>query len=253
MMFRSRSSGKRAPHVLLGSLLWMLSLVGIPEFTMALEPQPGTQDPFAELRLEMVERQIRKRGVRHQGVLRAMRDVPRHLFVPEELRDQAYSDYPLSIGSGQTISQPYIVALMTELLDLDGDDRVLEIGTGSGYQAAILSQLTGKVYSIEILDTLAERARATLDQLGYSNVNVRTGDGYEGWPEEAPFDSIVVTAAPPEIPTKLLEQLKVGGKMVVPVGEYLQVQDLLEITKTENGTKERRVAPVLFVPMVEPD
>ncbi len=242
----------RASARLALSLGLLLAAGDIPGPAMALEPQPPQNDPFAGLRHEMVEKQIRKRGVRHKGVLQAMQEVPRHLFVPESVRDRAYVDSPQSIGDGQTISQPYIVALMTELLELDGDEKVLEIGTGSGYQAAVLSRLAREVYSIEIRDSLAKRAEKTLGGLGYDNVRVRTGDGYGGWPEEAPFDSIMVTAAPPEVPEKLVEQLKVGGKMIVPVGSY--IQDLVEITKTKDGFKKRMVAPVLFVPMVsEPD
>ena len=196
----------------------------------------------------MVEEQIRARGVDEPALLRAMEEVPRHLFMPESVRDRAYLDGPQRIGAGQTISQPYIVALMTQLLELDGDEKVLEIGTGSGYQAAILSRLAREVYTMEIREPLAREAEKTLTRLGFENVKVRTGDGYEGWPEEAPFDGIVVTAAPREVPEELYKQLKLGGKMVVPVGMYFQ--DLLEITKTEDGQKTRRVSPVRFVPMV---
>jgi len=195
----------------------------------------------------MVDQQIRRRGVMQLEVLHAMETVPRHMFVPEESRDEAYEDYPLAIGWGQTISQPYIVALMTELLDLEGSERVLEIGTGSGYQAAVLSRLAGRVYSIEIIDKLGRQAERTLKRLGYDNVEVRIGDGYEGWPQEAPFDAIILTAAPPRIPQPLLDQLVVGGRMVVPVGGY--IQDLQLITKTKDGLHKRTVAPVRFVPM----
>jgi len=204
-------------------------------------------DPWAGARRAMVEQQIRERGVRQPAVLDAMETVPRHLFIPPEHRDQAYSDAPLPIGRGQTISQPYIVALMTELLDLDKGDKVLEIGTGSGYHAAVLSRVAGEVYTIEILDDLARQAKSTLEQLGYGNVHVRNGDGYKGWPEAAPFDAIILTAAPQKIPQPLLDQLKVGGRMVVPVGSF--VQDLLLITKTAHGYEKRTVAPVRFVPM----
>ncbi len=205
------------------------------------QPPNRSVDEFSEPRRQMVEEQIRARGVDEAGVLRAMEEVPRHLFMPEAVRDRAYFDGPQRIGSGQTISQPYVVALMTEL-------RVLEIGTGSGYQAAILARLAKEVYTMEIREPLAAEAEATLERLGYDNVQVRAGDGYQGWPEEAPFDCIVVTAAPPEVPEELFNQLKVGGKMVVPVGMYFQ--DLLEITKTETGRRTRRVSPVRFVPMV---
>lgn len=195
----------------------------------------------------MVESQIRARGVEDDRVLAAMAKVPRHLFVPEDVRAQAYDDYPLPIGEQQTISQPYIVALMTSLLELDGDERVLEIGTGSGYQAAVLGELAARVYSIEILDTLSARAKETLGRLGYRNVELRVGDGFSGWPEEAPFDAIIVTAAPPKVPQPLLDQLKVGGRLVIPVGRYFQ--DLLVFTKTADGIEKRNVIPVRFVPM----
>jgi protein-L-isoaspartate(D-aspartate) O-methyltransferase len=197
----------------------------------------------------MVEEQIRERGVRQPEVLRAMDTVPRHSFVPADRRDQAYGDEPLPIGWGQTISQPYIVALMTELLELDRGDKVLEIGTGSGYHAAVLSRVAGEVFSIEIIDQLGRQAESTLGSLGYDNVRVRIGDGYKGWPEEAPFDAIILTAAPPRIPQPLIDQLRVGGRMVVPEGGSF-VQDLLLITKLPNGSIEKRpVTPVRFVPM----
>jgi protein-L-isoaspartate(D-aspartate) O-methyltransferase len=204
-------------------------------------------DGWTAPRRAMVEEQIRERGVHQPEVLRAMETVPRHLFVPGDNRDQAYGDSPLPIGWGQTISQPYVVALMTELLELDRNDKVLEIGTGSGYHAAVLSKVAGEVYTIEIIDELGKQAKSTLQQLGYGNVHVRVGDGYKGWPEEAPFDAIILTAAPPKIPQPLLDQLKVGGRMVVPVGSF--VQDLQLITKTAHGKETRTVAPVRFVPM----
>ena len=204
-------------------------------------------DPYAGPRRDMVELQIRDRGVHQPAVLRAMESVPRHLFVPEEDRKQAYTDAPLPIGWGQTISQPYIVALMTQLLDLGPNDKVLEIGTGSGYHAAVLSRVAGEVYTIEIIDQLGRQAKSTLQQLGYQNVHTRIGDGYQGWPDEAPFDAIILTAAPPKIPQPLIDQLKVGGRMVVPVGSY--VQDLMLITKTAQGIEKKTVAPVRFVPM----
>ncbi len=176
------------------------------------------ESEFETLRQQMVREQIRRRGVADPAVLDAMARVPRHLFVPDGLRAEAYVDHPLPIGQGQTISQPYIVALMTELLALDRSQKVLEIGTGSGYQAAVLAELVDSVYTIEIRDELARQAGDLLDRLGYENVHVRVGNGYRGWPEEAPFDAIIVTASPPEIPEALVEQLKVGGRMVVPVG-----------------------------------
>jgi len=211
----------------------------------ANQGQPG--DPWAAPRRDMVELQIRERGVHQPEVLRAMESVPRHLFIPEEYRDQAYGDAPQPIGWGQTISQPYIVALMTELLELDRGDKVLEIGTGSGYHAAVLSRVAGEVYTIEIIDQLGKQAKTTLQQLGYQNVHVKVGDGYQGWPGEQPFDAIILTAAPPKIPQPLIDQLKVGGRMVVPVGSY--VQDLMLLTKTAQGVEKRTVAPVRFVPM----
>lgn len=196
----------------------------------------------------MVEEQIAGRGVENTAVLDALRQVPRHLFIPENVRDQAYEDHPLPIGEGQTISQPYIVALMTQLADLGPDDKVLEIGTGSGYQAAVLSRLAREVYSIEILEPLGRRAAGILQRLGYDNVHVRVGDGYGGWPEEAPFDAILVTAAAPDQPPPPLEeQLKVGGRMVIPVGKYFQ--DLVVLTRTQKGKVSRSVIPVRFVPM----
>lgn len=204
-------------------------------------------DPWAGPRRDMVELQIRDRGISQPAVLRAMESVPRHLFVPEDRRDQAYTDGPLPIGWGQTISQPYIVALMTQLLDLGPHDKVLEIGTGSGYHAAVLSRVAGEVYTIEILDQLGRQAKSTLQQLGYGNVHTKVGDGYQGWPDEQPFDAIILTAAPPKIPQPLIDQLKMGGRMVVPVGSYLQ--DLKLITKTPQGLVQRTVAPVRFVPM----
>ncbi len=183
-------------------------------------------------------------------VLAAMRSVPRHLFVPERLRSQAYGDYPLPIGEDQTISQPSLVALMTHLLRPRPGDVVLEVGTGSGYQAAILSGLVGRVYSIEIVEPLARQAAERLRNLGYSNVSVRQGDGYAGWPQNAPFDAIIVTAGAPHVPKPLVEQLKPGGRMVIPVGAAYSTQQLMLISKDANGrVKERRLIPVRFVPL----
>jgi protein-L-isoaspartate(D-aspartate) O-methyltransferase len=198
----------------------------------------------------MVEEHMEKRGIRDQDVLRAVRTVPRHEFVPKESRDASYEDRPLSIGYGATISQPYIVAAMTELLDVAPDHRVLEIGTGSGYQAAVLSVLVSTVYSIEIVPELGAAAKAALQRLGYRNVQVRVGDGYRGWPEHAPFDRIILTAAPPQVPQALIDQLRPGGKLVAPVGEAGE-QHLLVIDKGRDGRLQRRsVFPVMFVPMV---
>jgi len=202
---------------------------------------------YSSLRKVMVDSQIAARGVTDTLVLRAMRTVPRHLFVPPAYRAYAYSDQPLPIGEEQTISQPYIVALMTELLELKGGERVLEIGTGSGYQAAVLAEIAGEVYSIEIIDALASSAAARLDSLGFKNVRVFHGDGYRGWPDRAPFDGIVVTAAPDHVPDPLKEQLKAGARLVIPVGSLSQ--ELMVITRTADGYDSRSVIPVRFVPM----
>lgn len=199
------------------------------------------------MREKMVETQIKARGVKDPRVLSAMLKVERHLFVTKELQTSAYTDQPLPIGEGQTISQPYIVALMTELLELKGEDRVLEVGTGSGYQAAILGELVREVYTIEIVETLASSAKNLLLQLGYKNIMVKAGDGYLGWPEAAPFDAIIVTAAPDHIPKPLLDQLKEGGRMVVPVGTYAQM--LKKIVKRSGKIETIDTLPVIFVPM----
>jgi protein-L-isoaspartate(D-aspartate) O-methyltransferase len=202
---------------------------------------------FAVSRDRMVSEQIQARDVSDPRVLAAMRAVPRHRFVAEGERAEAYADHPLPIGEGQTISQPYIVALMSELMELRGGERVLEVGTGSGYQAAVLAELAGEVYTIEILEPLARREAATLRELGYSRVHVRAGDGSQGWPEAAPFDAIMVTAAAGHIPQPLIDQLKVGGRLVIPVGGYDQL--LLQCVKTPQGLERRSVLPVLFVPL----
>ena len=209
--------------------------------------QPLTEDDYTTRRHAMVRKQIRARGVEQDSVLQAMNEVPRHLFVPEEQRSRAYEDHPLPIGYEQTISQPYIVALMTELLELEGDEKVLEIGTGSGYQAAVLAGLAAKVFSIEIVRPLAERAASDLARLGYDNVQVRAGDGFVGWPIEAPFDAIILTAAPPRIPQPLLDQLALGGRLVAPVGEF--EQNLVLLTRSKSGISRRSIIPVRFVPM----
>jgi protein-L-isoaspartate(D-aspartate) O-methyltransferase len=204
-------------------------------------------DRFTDARHRMVREQIEARGVSDARVLDAMRRVPRHEFVPEAWQDAAYADGALPIAEGQTISQPYIVAVMTELARLRPDSRVLEVGTGSGYQAAVLAEVAGEVYTIEILEGLAREAERTLQRLGYAAVRVRHGDGYRGWPEAAPFDAILVTAAPPRVPPPLLEQLVEGGRLIIPVGEGYQE---LEIhTRTPQGFEVERVFPVRFVPM----
>ena len=213
---------------------------------------PG-QDGFAADREHMVAEQIAARDVRDPRVLAAMRAVPRHLFVPPDAQRQAYLDRPLPIGYGQTISQPYIVALMTALARPGAGDRVLEVGTGSGYQAAVLSQLVAHVYSVEIVDPIARAADERLKTLGYANVTVRTGDGYAGWPDHSPFDIIIVTAAPDHVPEPLLAQLKPGGRLVIPVGPVSAVQQLQLIEKDDTGRMTTtRVAPVQFVPLVRP-
>ena len=200
-------------------------------------------------RRTMVDEQIASRDVNDERVLEAMRKVPRHLFVPEPLRFAAHFDRPLPIGYQQTISQPFIVAYMTEKARVGPDDKVLEIGTGSGYQAAVLGELAREVYSIEIVEPLADRAKQTLSDLGYENIKVKWGDGYKGWPEYAPFDVILVTAAPPEVPQALLDQLKVGGRLIAPVGDFYQ--KLVRITRTKTDFKKESLLPVIFVPMVK--
>jgi len=207
-------------------------------------------DVFRKKRAEMVETQIAQRGILDTAVLRAMSTVPRHRFVGEVDADAAYGDHPLHIGYGQTISQPYIVALMTELIRPSGLKRVLEVGTGSGYQAAVLAELVDSVFSIEIVQPLANEAADRLQKLGYHSVVVRWGDGYAGWTEKAPFDAIVVTAAAPEIPKPLVEQLKEGGRMVIPYGEAGGIQQLLLLEKQNGRLNERAVLPVRFVPLV---
>ncbi len=206
-------------------------------------------DEFARERRLMTESQIRARGVRDPLVLAAMAKVPRHLFVPEGLRAHAYADEPLPIGDGQTISQPYIVAYMTEALGLRSGEKVLEIGTGSGYQTAVLAEIAGEVRTIEIVGALAERAHGVLESLGYANIRFRVGDGSEGWPDGAPFDAVMVTAAAPVMPRKLEDQLAVGGRMIVPVGTDLQ--ELVLVRRTRKGTEKERLLAVRFVPLVK--
>lgn len=211
-----------------------------------------TPDPYREARLRMVRMTIEARGVKNPDVLRAMRTVPRHLFVPERYRNQAYEDHPLPIGYGQTISQPYIVAWMTELLDLKPGAKVLEIGTGSGYQAAVLAELGYvEVYSIEIIPELAQQAKERLERLGYK-VHVRQGDGYYGWPEEAPFDAIIVTAAPDHLPQPLVQQLKEGGRLVIPIGPPGGYQTLWKFVKEAGELKAYNLGGVVFVPLTGP-
>jgi protein-L-isoaspartate(D-aspartate) O-methyltransferase len=212
--------------------------------------QRPSPDPYKALRDRMVTEQIAARDVKDPRVLNAMREVPRHLFVPASERDLAYQDQPLPIGYSQTISQPYIVALMTQLARPRPTDRALEIGTGSGYQAAVLSKLVAEVYTIELTEPLAREARQRLADLGYKNVVTRLGDGYNGWPEHAPFDFIIVTAAPDHVPAPLVAQLKPGGRLVIPVGDVLSVQELQVIEKDAAGkTRVEHIATVRFVPL----
>jgi len=229
-----------------GSLVVLVSLMGACSAPKGHSSE-GSGPGWDGRRNRMVQTQIEARGVKDPQVLESMRTVPRHLFVPDVYRDAAYNDSPLPIGQGQTISQPYIVALMTELLEVSEGGRVLEIGTGSGYQAAVLAEMGVEVFSIEIKTKLCEKAADTLEGLGYSNAHVRCGDGYGGWPEEEPFDGIIVTAAPDRIPDPLLEQLKDSARMVIPVGEFYQ--ELKVITRSGDGFEERSVIPVRFVPM----
>jgi protein-L-isoaspartate(D-aspartate) O-methyltransferase len=220
-----------------------------------LVPAPEDGTPLGELaraRLAMVETQLIGRDLKDPRVLKAMATVPRHEFVSDDLRAFAYDDRPLPIGYDVTISQPYIVALMSELAEVEPGERVLDVGTGSGYQAAVLAELGAEVWSVEIIREHAEAAGKRLADLGYENVHVRHGDGWQGWPEHAPYDAIVVAAAPDEVPPALLEQLAIGGRLVIPVGTQWR-QELRVLTRTREGTKERRVIPVLFVPLVKDD
>ena len=230
------------------------SIVGL--LLLGLWTLPACQDPsrgqplpdrFSELRAEMVISQLSRRDISDPAVLLVMGKVPRHLFVPDKWREFAYADHPLPIGEAQTISQPYIVAYMTQALQLKPGDRVLEIGTGSGYQAAVLGELVKEVYTIEIVPVLAARSGALLKELGYDNVHVRAGDGYLGWPEAAPFSAVMVTAAPDHVPQPLVEQLAVGGRMVLPVGD--EFQQLVRLSKSQSGVRADTLLPVRFVPM----
>jgi protein-L-isoaspartate(D-aspartate) O-methyltransferase len=207
--------------------------------------EPG----FDEARTRMVDQQLAARHIRDERVLRVMREVPRHRFVPPDMQNSAYQDYPLPIGHGQTISQPYIVAYMTELLHLAPQDRVLEVGTGSGYQAGILSRLAQRVYTVERIADLSRRARQVLDGLGYDNIEYRVADGGYGWPEEAPFDAIIVTAAAPETPAPLVAQLADGAHLVIPIGPS-GYQDLLRVTRYGDQVRTERLTPVAFVPLL---
>ncbi|MFN2432695.1 MAG: protein-L-isoaspartate(D-aspartate) O-methyltransferase [Gemmatimonadota bacterium] len=243
------------PHRLLFPLLVFLAVVparaGAQEAAEERAAPAATGDERAAERSRMVEEQIAERGVDDRGVLDALGTVPRHRFVPERLADLAYADRPLPIGHGQTISQPYIVAFMTETLELEPSDRVLEVGTGSGYQAAVAGELADSVYTIEIVEPLAASAAERLRALGYGNVVTRQGDGYFGWEEHAPFDAVIVTAAAGHVPPPLVEQLRPGGRMVIPVGGAFQLQHLVLVSKAEDGTvTTRNLLPVRFVPLL---
>ncbi len=228
-------------------LIAMGMLLAVSAICCAADGGASGGDPGEARRAEMVATQIEARGVTQPCVLDAMRRVPRERFVPAPLENDAYRDGPLSIGRGQTISQPYIVALMTALIEPEPSMRVLEIGTGSGYQAAVLAECVADVYTIEIIPELGRQAAERLEGLSYTNIHTHIGDGYDGWPEEAPFDGIVVTAAPSKIPEPLLDQLAVGGRLVIPVGRGSQ--DLVVVTRTEQGLEQRVETPVRFVPM----
>lgn len=229
-----------------------VGLVLVEMLWLPLAVAAEEEAPFTQARQQMVERQLKGRDITDPRVLWAMGKVRRHLFVGPGLRGEAYTDRALPIAEGQTISQPYIVALMTQLLELKGSERVLEVGTGSGYQAAILAELTRQVYTIEILPGLAKSAAAQLLALGYRNVEVKAGDGYQGWPQLAPFDAIIVTAGATHVPAPLIEQLKEGGRLVIPVGASSLSQELLQGRKERGRLVTRVVAPVRFVPLIEP-
>jgi len=233
------------------ALFSYLSFLVVVLFSRVTRPSNQDDDPYAQKRWEMVENQIVSRGVTYSNVIKAMLKVPRHEFAPNEYRDSAYSDAPIPIEMDQTVSQPYIVALMTELLKPDSGMKILEIGTGSGYQSAVLSEMGCNLYTIEIHEKLAKRARRILDDLGYIDIKYKIGDGYGGWQEFAPFDGIIVTAAPGQIPEKLMEQLKTGGRMVIPVGD--KNQELMLIEKTTGEIKKHRITSVRFVPMTGGD
>ena len=205
-------------------------------------------EEFASLRERMVEEQIIARGVKDKKVIEVMKKVPRHLFVPEEYRQYSYEDEPLPIGEGQTISQPYIVAYMTEILELKEDDKVLEVGTGSGYQTAILAEIVKEVYTVEIIESLSKRAQKVLKELGYENIYFKIGDGTYGWKEHSPYNAILVTAAPSKIPESLQNQLDEGGRMIIPVGSFFQ--ELVLVIRQKNKFKKKKLIPVRFVPLV---
>ncbi len=229
----------------------MMAALGIPMLLTVAAWAECDKEEYSNQRQKMADRQIAGRGIRNPAVLAAMKTVPRHCFVPERQKRHAYRDGPLPIGHGQTISQPYIVAIMSELLDVKPGESVLEVGTGSGYQAAVLAAMGIDVFTIEIVAPLGERAARTLKELGYETVHTRIGDGYKGWPDQAPFDGIIVTAAPSRIPHPLIEQLAENGRMVIPVGPVRGVQQLLLLRKINGKIKRERIFDVRFVPMVD--
>ena len=230
----------------LGTLIGVVMLFGLPTGSMA-----GTRklEPYPLQRKRMVEKDLKGRDITDPKVLDVMGTVKREFFVPKGRYKEAYADRPVILGHGQTISQPYIVALMTQILNVKPGEKVLEIGTGSGYQAAVLSYFTDNVYSIEINEDLAQKAQERLNQLGYNKIKLKQGDGYQGWPQYAPFDAIIITAAAPKVPEPLLQQLKVGGRIVMPLGPQGTVQQLTKIVKTEKGPQVEKLVDVVFVPM----
>lgn len=231
-----------------GRSLALYGLIALMIFPAAA--LPAEEDEFAHARQRMIEEDIRSRGIRDPAVLKALSRIPRHLYVPKGLQSRAYDDNPLPIGEGQTISQPFVVALMTEALKLKPGDRVLEIGTGSGYQAAVLAEIVKEVYTIEIRSVLADRASRTLRDLGYTNVKVRFADGYNGWDEYAPFDAIIITASANHIPPPLIKQLREGGRLVLPLGRTVYYQVLTLVNKKKEGLDVVQLGDVAFVPMV---
>lgn len=239
----------KGKQLILG-LVWLVWGGSCLIFASLLQESIKEETWLVKKREQMVKTQIRSRGIKDERVLRAMMSVPRHLFVPPEYQKEAYEDYPLPIGEGQTISQPYIVALMTEVAEIKPGDKVLEIGTGSGYQAAVLSLLTDKVFSIEIRENLALKAADLLASLGYQQVKVRRADGYFGWPEEAPFDVIIVTCAANHIPPPLFQQLKEGGRLIIPVGSTVFFQTLTLVKKVNGQPRIKQLLDVRFVPMI---
>jgi protein-L-isoaspartate(D-aspartate) O-methyltransferase len=243
---------RKGPIIIISSGAILIVVLAAVLFFVLSSPRAASWDEPKEMRqrrLDMVSRQIAARGIRDEAVLEAMRSVPRHLFVPKSMQERAYADSPLPIDAGQTISQPYVVALMTELLELEPQQRILEIGTGSGYQAAVLSTLVEEVFTIEIKEILYRQATERLEELGYGNVHTRHGDGYFGWEEEAPFDGIMITASVDHVPPPLLQQLVDGGKIVLPLGHPFSFQNLVVVTKDGEDYRLRQVTGVLFVPM----